>query len=148
MTPQNPNDPTSEEVHEKIHQDLERYGWTILSTIYDEILCSQTFGLQKNFKHPEIEVVGLNDEMSCLFLNTLAQRIKMGQQFTHGSLIDEIIEGYELMLVHNPLDPQGMPLLEGRLRLIWPDSQHRYPWHQDCDSGCQVQAQLFSEQTN
>ena len=131
--------PSEEEVYRKLCFDLERYGWSILSTYYKGELFTHTVGLSWQYEHPEIEILGLNEEVAALMLNELAGRIKCGENFENKSIIDDLVDEVELMLVHNPLDPNGPAITSGRLRLIWPDEDHRYPWEKGCDSECTIQ---------
>ncbi len=138
---------TSEkETLRQLQQDLVDYGWSLLSTQYKGHQFCHTIGLHWSFQHADLELVGLNEELGTLFLNELAGRVKLGQRYHHLSVIDDMVEDIELLLVHNPLDPEGEPILNGRLRLVYPDSQGRYPWESGCDDDCLVQL-LFPDST-
>ena len=142
-----PDSLSKEEIYQKTKKDLEQYGWTILSTIYQDVIFAHTLGLMPNFSHPEVEVIGLTDDLTRLFLNSIAQRVKLGEVYNPGSVISELVEGFDLMMVTNPLNPQGPPSTNGRLRLIWPDSNHRYPWEEGCEANCLTQ-QLLPDSTS
>ncbi|MGA1599595.1 MAG: DUF4262 domain-containing protein [bacterium] len=135
-----------EEVLARLREDIQNYGWGLLTTDYKGHQFCHTIGLHWTFQHSDFEMVGLNEELATLFLNELAMRVKEGKKFQHLAVIDDMVENTELMLVHNPIDPEGEPVLNGRLRLIYPDSQHRYPWEAGCDEDCLVQL-LFPDST-
>jgi len=133
-----------EEVNSKVHDDIEKYGWSVLAAEHDEgMMYVHTIGLETSFDHPELEVLGLSEELSTTFLNELSQWIKRGMQLENGMVISELVEGYKFILVMNPSDPDGPPITNGYLRLIWPDSNHFYPWESDCEESCLFQTQLI-----
>lgn len=131
-----------EEINQKIHADIQSYGWSIILSVYQGSTYANTIGLETNFDHPEIEILGLTEELATIFLNKLAEWVKCGTRLAAGMAITEFVEGYELLLVANPINPQGAPTLNGRLRLIWPDANHYYPWDPDCDEACSQQTLL------
>ncbi len=133
---------TEQAIHQKVQRDLENYGWSVVTTVFGQTLLAQTIGLEENFGHPDIEICGLPEELGTLFLNTIAQWIKDGSSFEIGSVITELVEDYEFLFVMNPLNPDGPPVTENRLRLIWPDSNALYPWDVGCEEGCAVQCLL------
>ncbi|MDP7318931.1 MAG: DUF4262 domain-containing protein, partial [SAR324 cluster bacterium] len=79
-------------------------------------------------------------------LNELAQRVKNGQRVRSGDLLEDVAEDVALWVTANPLDPEGTPLLNGRLRIIWPDNDGRYPWDADCEPCSRTQL-LFPDST-
>jgi len=133
-------------VSRKIREDLRRYGWTVLSTLYHDTVFIHTLGLHWSYQHPDLEVLGLEDELGTALLNELAQRVKNGQRFQSGDLIEDVAEDVALWVTANPLDPDGPPLLNGRLRIVWPDNQNRYPWEADCEPRSRAQL-LFPDST-
>lgn len=130
------------ELRERIQFDMKKFGWTILSTNYQGLDFSHTFGLSQNFQHAEIEVVGLPNEMANLFLNTLAERIKNGANYENGDKITDFVDNFVLVLTHNPSDLSGPNITGDRLRLVWPDSSRLYPWSEGCDELCSMQRLL------
>ncbi len=133
---------SAEAVNDKVRSDIEQYGWSIIASEFQGGIYAHTIGLEQSFKHPEIEVLGLNEELATVFLNELAKLVKQGTELKNGMTISDFVEGYELMLVTNPSDPNGEPTIDGRLRLIWPDTNHRYPWDNDCAADCSIQSLL------
>ncbi len=133
---------SAEDVNDKVRSDIEQYGWSILASEFQGVIYAHTIGLEDSFQHPEIEVLGLTEELATIFLNELAKFVKQGAKLKAGMAISDFVEGYELLLVTNPADPNGAPTTNGRLRLIWPDTNHRYPWDADCAPDCAIQSLL------
>ena len=133
-------------VFRKIREDLRRYGWTVLSTPYHDEVFVHTLGLHWSCQHPDLEVIGLPDDLGTTLLNELAQRVKNGHHFRSGDRIEDVAEDVALWVTSNPLDPAGPALLNGRLRIIWPDDADRYPWEPDCEPRCRTQL-LFPDST-
>lgn len=137
------NDHSSEEeLFNQISEDWATYGWTILLTYYEERIYAHTLGLPIHFQHPDFEVYGLSEELTITFLNALAIEVRNGNQYSSHSSITTFVENYKLLLVVNPQNPLGTPLTNGRLRLIWPDAQGRYPWEPECEQECKMQSLL------
>ena len=73
--------PTRETVYAKIRADLDQYGWSLISSIYRDELFTHTVGLSWGYKHQEIELIGLNQEIAAMLLNELARRVVNGEKF-------------------------------------------------------------------
>ena len=125
-----------DEINQKISADLQRYGWSVIASDYQGMVYANTIGLEINFDHPEIEILGLDEELATLFLNKLAEWVKSGVRLQSGQKITEFVEGYELILMNDFPDAHGHPANSERLRLIWPDMNHCYPWQAGCDADC------------
>ena len=138
--------PTRETVYAKIRADLDQYGWSLISSIYRDELFTHTVGLSWGYEHQEIELIGLNQEIAAMLLNELARRIVNGEKFHANYHFEDIVDGVALILVENPIDPQGKPMTNGRLRLIWPDENNLYPWQRGCEEECLIQ-QWFPDST-
>ena len=138
--------PTRETVYAKIRADLDQYGWSLISSIYRDELFTHTVGLSWSHEHQEIELIGLNQEIAAMLLNELARRVVNGEKFHSDCHFEDIVDGVDLILVENPIDPQGKPMTNGRLRLIWPDENNLYPWQKGCEEECLIQ-QWFPDST-
>lgn len=137
-----------EDVNEKVRSDIEQYGWSVVASEMHGTLYMHTLGLQESFEHPELEVVGLPEELAETFLNELARWVKGGVKFEERETITELVENFEFVFVTNPFDPYGEPCTNGNLRLIWPDAQKRYPWDIDCEESCAAQTLLTEVPTS
>ncbi|MDH4246645.1 MAG: DUF4262 domain-containing protein [Deltaproteobacteria bacterium] len=128
-----------------VNRQVHTQGWSLVCAPVQGFLYTVTIGLESNFSHPELETLGLTETLAQDFLTALAERIKAGERFSSGDFFSNLVKGYDLLLVRNPLDPDGKPLTGHRLRLVWPDALHRYPWHPDCDAQCALQRLILPE---
>ncbi|MDH5752461.1 MAG: DUF4262 domain-containing protein [Deltaproteobacteria bacterium] len=126
----------------QVSGQLKQHGWAMVCLEYGGHPYIVTIGLERAFGHPELETLGLPEELGRKFLGELVARIKEGVRFHSGDFFSDMVRGYDLFLVRNPLNPDGPSLTGKRLRLVWPDARHRYPWHSDCDADCAVQRLL------
>jgi hypothetical protein len=125
---------------EKIAADVETHGLAVLLVAADEDApkFAYSVGLWRNFKHPEILVFGLNEELSGWMLNDLAGRIRAGEQCETGKEYEGLLEGYNCVFREAPRDcypdyfGYAMNFYQTNdfpaLQLVWPDKAHRWPW--------------------
>ena len=125
----------------EISRQIHHHGWALLcSPLDDQAMHVCTLGLEMSKGHSDVEVLGLTPELGRRLMNEVAARIQAGNRFQAGDFFSDLVSGYDLFLVDPPQD-SNMPAGSGRLRLVWPDANHRYPWHDDCDAYCTVQRQ-------
>lgn len=120
-------------------RQLRAHGWALIATGLEGWPYHYTVGLQARGGHPELEAIGLDDARATHYLGALVARIAAGERLRNGDFFSDLARGYDLFLVRNPAAPHGPPLTGGRLRLVWPDARHRYPWHADCAADCAAQ---------
>ncbi|MEU3117189.1 DUF4262 domain-containing protein [Micromonospora chalcea] len=88
--------------------------------------------------HPELITAGLPPEVAHSLLNDLARRAyDQAERFTHGQRVDDLIAGYDAIIIDGPPTDELLPGLaisrygRDRIRLqqmVWPDQQGRFPW--------------------
>jgi len=127
----------------QVSRQLKEHGWALICTAYHGHPYQFTVGLQARWEHPELEVLGLTPDLGQVVLERLIARVRDGQRLGPGDFFSDVLKGYDLFVVDNPLDPAGLPLTGARLRVIWPDAHHRYPWQPGCDPGCAAQSLLI-----
>jgi len=127
----------------QVSRQLKEHGWALLCTEYQGHPYQFTVGLEANWDHPELEVVGLTPDLGQAVLERLVARIREGRRLEPGEFFSDVLKGFDLFVVDNPIDPAGPPVTGNRLRVIWPDADHRYPWQPDCDPGCAAQSILI-----
>lgn len=129
----------------EVSGQLQKHGWALICTEVQDLPYQFTLGVEREFGHPELEVIGLPPDLGQALLSNLVNRVKSGQILTAGDFYSDLKKGYDFFLVENPADPNGPPVTGGRLRLIWPDSRHRFPWNAGCDPLCSKQSLLLEE---
>lgn len=100
-----------------------------------------TNGLSRYRDHPEFIVMGLPQLAVTEFLNTLGQRVREGERFDAGQLVEGLAEGYQVMLLEVSPENSAKYLtmanaiyrLPGRapiraLQVVMPDADRRWPW--------------------
>ena len=127
----------------QVSRELKAHGWALICTTSQGHPLQFTIGLEANHRHPELEVVGLTPDLGQLVLERFVARIARGERLKRGEFYSGVLKGWDLFVVDNPIDPEGPPLTNGRLRIIWPDANARYPWHPDCDPLCTAQSLLL-----
>lgn len=121
---------------------IRRYGWEITYIYADSEgpAYAYTSGLT-GFGHPELIVTGVGRETARFLLNTLGERVRMGQHLRAGELLDfdswvhqvQLIEvdpfaSEEYLLTANYLyrSPDGPPL--PALQAVYDDHEGWLPW--------------------
>ena len=126
-------------------QRLQR-GWALIAMPFQGVLFQFTVGLAESQRHKELEVVGLDQPTGQDLLETLVAQVQAGQRLEAGMFFSSLLPGKDLFLVENPVDPSGPPTTQGRLRLIWPDEGHHYPWQPQCTPECARQALILGDE--
>jgi hypothetical protein len=130
----------------QVSRQMHEHGWALLCTQVEGWLYHFTVGLEPRHHHPDLEVIGLDEALAQRLLTVLVGRIRAGERYRAGDIPTGLVRGYDLLLVNNPSDLYGPALTGRRLRLVWPDPAHRYPWHEDCDPVCASQRLIPSTQ--
>jgi hypothetical protein len=99
-----------------------------------------TIGLLTGFGRPEIIAIGLPSDVGAALLNDLGERIRNGERFSDGQVVDELAN---FPVVFRRVDPSRLAFWLGRgvqyafehgitefaaLQLVWPDPKGRFPW--------------------
>lgn len=130
---------------QRVIDDVRRVGWHIVG-IEDgpEVPAfAYSIGMQYTLNHPEIIILGLSDATTMAnIINTIGEEVRKGTRFQDWHESDQIVEGYSCIFRTVPSDvypdylgyamwfyrPEPFPVLQ----CVWPDNQHRFPWHPDC----------------
>ena len=123
----------------QVSKQMHDFGWALIATEYEGLLYHFTAGLEYSFGHQNLETFGLDEVRGKNYLEILVERIRSGEKFQSGDFFSDLSPGYDLFLLENPANPDGQPITGGKLRLIWPDSNNRYPWDADCTAYCASQ---------
>ncbi len=123
--------------------DVAEHGWHVIKVFSDGDTgppFAYTIGLETSFRHPEIIVFGLNDDLDFMHrvLNGIGARVERGERFAHGDRKRGILPGYVCPFARVPKSAYAEHL--GRaiqyhrgtrfraLQCIWPDPKKRLPW--------------------
>jgi hypothetical protein len=124
----------------QVLSDIEQYGLHIVHVLADDDNPGFGFsiGLFKNFKHPEIIIVGLQQELIHSLINDMGEAIKRRKRFDGFTYSPDILEGFECYFI--PVDKTHYSAYLGYanwfykgddfevLQCIYPTVKGIYPW--------------------
>jgi hypothetical protein len=124
----------------QVLSDIEQYGLHIVNVLADDENPGFGFsiGLFENFKHPEIIIVGLQQELIHSLINDMGEAIKRGKRFDGFTYSPDILEGFECYFI--PVDKTHYSAYLGYanwfykgddfevLQCIYPTVKGIYPW--------------------
>jgi hypothetical protein len=130
---------------QRVIDDVKRYGWHVVGVEDDDEGpgFAYSIGIQQTLDHPEIIVFGLKNAKTMMqVINVIGDEVRKGERFEDWHESDEVLDGYSCMFRTVPKDAYReylgyamwfyRPKTFDVLQCIWPDKQHRYPWHPDC----------------
>jgi len=142
------------DVLEKMHRNIDEYGWHCLSVAprvgESGASFTYTIGLQATYGHPEIMIFGLHSKTAHGILSDCVDKINAGTKFCLNQPISEVIGGgYKVMFkaikaeyyseyLGAALSYYGDRPFDG-IVLFWPDKDHRFPW-ESAQTGSQTEA--------
>jgi hypothetical protein len=131
----------ADEHDRKLLADVERVGWHVIGVEEDEKGpgFAYSIGMHRSLDHAEIILVGLNVPVMHRLINIIGEQIRSGCRFEHLDESGDVLEAYNVCFRrvgkrHYPgylgyarwyYQGDDFPVLQ----CVWPDSQHRYPWH-------------------
>ncbi len=147
----------ADENDRKLLADVEGHGWHVLGVEEDEEgpAFAYSIGLYYNFKHPEVIVFGLPVRVMHLIINAVGEEVRSGKRFEHWDESDDVLDGYQVAF--RTVEPRHYREFLGFarwfyrgddfpvLQCVWPDSQHRYPWHPECKATLSHRQPLLSD---
>ena len=136
--------PAPQDDHDrKLLADVQQHGWHVLGVEADDEGpgFAYSIGLFHTFRHAEIIVFGLAVKVMHPIINAIGEQVRKGSPFEHLDEAGDVLEGYNVCfrtverkhyreyLGYARWFYQGddFPVLQ----CVWPDKQHRYPWHPD-----------------
>jgi hypothetical protein len=144
----------------KLLADVKRHGWHVLMIEEDEEGpgFAYSVGLHHSFGHPELIVFGLPVQVMHRIINAVGEEIRSGERFEHLEESGEVLDGYYLALRtverRHYRDYFGYARWFYRgndfpaLQCVWPDAQHRYPWHPEFNATLAQRQPVLSDDTS
>ncbi|MBS1527638.1 MAG: DUF4262 domain-containing protein [Bacteroidetes bacterium] len=129
-----------DEYHRKISENIEKYGLAIQPVFGDEEnpQFSYSIGLYRTYRHPEIIMLGLNQELMSNIIDNIAEDIKNGKTYDAYSWSTGLLKDFECYFIEVDKANYGKYVL-GDIRLyggnnfpllqcVWPTTEGIYPW--------------------
>jgi hypothetical protein len=125
----------------KLLSDISQYGWHII-VIQKEVSSptySFTVGLFYTFGHPELMIMGLNQNVSHSIFQTAAGAIASGATFQASGFTDILIDSYKCKFSEIGVSRyqeylgygiwfyRSLPRPFPALQILWPDKSGKYP---------------------
>ncbi|MFD9082744.1 DUF4262 domain-containing protein [Streptomyces erythrochromogenes] len=134
--------------------DVRKYGWHVVGVGGEDMPdWAFTIGLWHSYRIPEVAMFGLELEGLMHWVNDAAAELRDGAATEPGTLLPDVIEGYEVRL--HPVDVSWHSPLLGTavgfyrrtpvpfVQLVWPDRDHRWPSDEQASPGCRAQPSLW-----
>ena len=104
-----------------------------------------TVGLQHSYGHPEVLIIGLENEHTQILLHNINNRIRnKGLSFRHRTIWNDVIDGYGCFFQQIDPDSYGEWFAANRwfyggndfeaVQMLWPSVSGVYPWQGEADS--------------
>jgi Domain of unknown function (DUF4262) len=133
-------DPDLSEQEISVLKRREEFGWfvDVIAEDANDPEFAYSFGLYKEFGHPEIIIFGLSGETMLRLINDIGSRVRNGAKYYAGGRTADLLEGYDCAF--RPVYPlhyrktctwtawfyrdDTFPAIQ----LFWPDKENRFPW--------------------
>lgn len=150
----------ADEHDRKLLADVENIGWHVIGVEEDEEgpAFAYSIGLYQSFGHPEIIVLGLPVEVMHRIINAVGEAVRSRERFEHLDESRDVLEGYNVAF--RSVERRHYPAYFGyahwfyrgddfpALQCVWPDSQHRYPWHPEFNATLAQRQPVLSNDTS
>jgi hypothetical protein len=142
----------------KLLADVRQHGWHVIGVEADAEGpgFAYTIGLFHTFHQPEVIIFGLDVKVMHRILNVIGEQIRKDNHIEHLDEADDVLDGYNVCFRrvetrhYREYLGYALWLYQGdqfpALQCIWPDSQHRYPWHPDFHPGLACLQPLLSDE--
>lgn len=108
--------------------------------------------------HPEVILVGLPVRVMHQTINVVGEQVRSGQRFGHLDESGDVLKGYNVCFRTVERRHYREYLGYARwfyrgddfpaLQCVWPDSQHRYPWHPEFNAALAQRQPLLTDDTS
>lgn len=124
--------------------DVEQHRWVVLKISPEHAAeYAYSVGLTKSFGHPELVVVGLDDETMQDLINDIGDAIESGGAFKDGDVSPDFLEGYDVTFRAVPAHLHATQFAWAEryyaggdyrvLQVVYPDRNRRWPWDTGVD---------------
>lgn len=116
-------------LHEQQAGHMAEYGYYMHIVLGESFINVHTHGFLETWNHPEMQIVmGINPKITQDLLWCFADRIKGGEKFEAGQLVDEIVKSFPVKLIDATEGGRSV------LRVLLPDQNGKFPG----DPGCEL----------
>lgn len=129
------------QVLDRVDKMIQKNGHTVMGVFEsdEQPTFSYTIGLTEKYDHPELIIMGLSLEASAAMLNTIADRVKMGEKLFEGMAIKEVAsvdltardaEGERAcdFALHAEFRYSRTNYKPRYIQIVWPDEKGNFPW--------------------
>ena len=124
---------------EELRADVEQHQWVVLKVAPDKAAeYGYSVGLTRSFGHPELVVVGLDDDTIQDLVNEIGEAISGGALFRDGDTSGAFLEGYDVTFRALPASLRATHFAWAHrfygdadfsvLQVVYPDRKGRWPW--------------------
>jgi hypothetical protein len=150
----------ADEHDRKLLADVKRHGWHVLGVEQDGDGpgFAYSVGLYRSFGHPEVIVFGLPVPVLHRIINAVGEAVRSGERFGHLDESGDVLDGYNVAFRtverRHYADYLGYARWFYRgddfpaLECVWPDAQHRYPWHPELPAALAQRQPVLSDDTS
>lgn len=124
---------------DELRADIDQHQWVVLKVAPEKgAEYGYSVGLTRSFGHPELVVVGLDDETMQDLINEVGEAIAGGATFRDGDTSGEFLEGYDVTFKALPAALRASHFAWAdrfyggddlaMLQVVYPDRKGRWPW--------------------
>jgi hypothetical protein len=145
-----------DELRSRIAKAVENPGWFVVGVLpaANTPSFSYTVGLTETARHPEVLMLGFDNQLMHRLLNTAGQHIKDGRQFDDWDSSDQVVAAFPVVFrtVPFPEARQWARVASERyrtrggfklLQMFVPDAHGHFPWEVEADPDMAPQARLL-----
>lgn len=125
---------------EELAADVEQHRWVVLKMTPPAPAAEYGYsvGLTRSLRHPELVVVGLDDDTMQELINGIGEAIEEGAAFSDGDVSSDFLEGYDVTFRAVPAALRASHFAWAdrfygdaeftMLQVVYPDARRRWPW--------------------
>ena len=129
-----------DEHEQKAIENIEKFGCHILHVMEEDEYPSfcYSIGIEHTTKHPDLIVIGLNQEIAHWVINEYCNRAKKGEEFHPNQFYEDFLEGYKVTFIEVDKKHYKEYLGWGRwynkgdgfkmLQMVYPTTSNIWPW--------------------